>query len=124
MTIAEAITRVNATKPNRFSQQQKLEWLGYLEGQIYREIVCMHENPDNISYEKIDSDVDVQRELIAPHPYDEVYILYLQSKIDLGNQEIPKYQNSKVLFNSAYAQLQSYWTRAHMPLQVATHFQM
>lgn len=122
MTIADVISRVDAAKPNRFSQKQKLEWLGNLEGQIFREIICTHENPDEISYEAFGSDVDMARTLIAPHPYDEVYILYLQSRIDLGNQEIAKYQNSAALFNNSYDLLRNYWKRTHMPIGMATHF--
>lgn len=124
MTIAEAISRTDAAKPNRFSQRQKIEWLSYLEGQIYKEIILTHEGSEEIIYEPITSDTDTQRSLIAPHPYDEVYILYLQSKIDLGNQEIAKYQNSKAMFNNAYAILRDYWKRTHMPLQSVTHFRV
>lgn len=124
MTIAEAISRTDAAKPNRFSHRQKIEWLGYLEGQIWREIISTHENPDLVAYEEITSDTDTQRSLIAPHPYDEVYVLYLQSKIDLGNQEIAKYQNSKALYNNAYAILRDYWKRTHMPVQSVTHFRV
>lgn len=124
MTIAEAISRTDAAKPNRFSQRQKIEWLGYLEGQIYSEIILNHENPDMISHEPFASDVDTANTLIAPHPYDEVYVLYLQSKIDLGNQEINKYQNSSEMFNHAYDLLRNYWRRTHMPVQRSTHFRV
>ena len=79
MTIAEAISRTDAAKPNRFTQRQKIEWLGYLEGQIYKEIILNHEGSEEIIYEPITTDTDTQRSLIAPHPYDEVYILYIAS---------------------------------------------
>lgn len=124
MTIAEAISTTDAQKPNRFSQKQKLEWLEYLEGQIYRELICTHDNPEGLKFEPFGADVDMGRELIAPSPYDEVYTLYLCSKIDFGNQEVQKYNNSKELFNAAYASLYRQWKRTHMPIQGATHFRV
>lgn len=118
MTIAEVITRVDAQKHNTIKQEQKIEWLSYLEGQIHTEII----DPGG-RFEAFGPDIDPKKhELAAPHPYDEVYELYLISKIDLANQELARYQNSKVLFNNAYAVLRDWWTRNHMPKQRVTHF--
>lgn len=122
MTIAEAISRVDAIKPNRFRQEQKLEWLENIEGQVYREIVLPNENPEGIAFSGFASNVDPGTQLIAPKPYDEVYILYLQCQIDRGNMEEKKYNNSMLMFNAAYMQLKNYWQRTHMPLQAVTHF--
>ena len=117
MTIAEVISAVNAQKHNTIKQETLIEWLSYLEGQIHSEIT----DPGS-TFAGFKSDVDTSTRLAAPHPYDEVYILYLISKIDLANQEIARYQNSRVLFNNAYDQLRAFWTRTHMPEQQVTHF--
>lgn len=123
MTIAEALSMTDAAKPNGYSQKQKLKWLEYLEGQIYEEIIKTHENPGGLSFAPFDGDTDVMaRELLAPAPYDEVYTLYLQSRIDFANQEIGKYNNSKALYNNAYMSFAEYWKRTHAPKQAATHF--
>jgi len=122
MTIADVINRVNALKPSGFTQKQKIEWLENIEGQIYWEIVVPNENPKGIKFDGFPSDVDTAHELIAPKPYDEVYVLYLQAQIDLGNQETQKYNNSMTLFNSAYSALRSWWKRTHMPVSAVTHF--
>ena len=63
--------------------------------------------------------MDTDTKLIAPHPYDEVYVLYLQSQIDLGNMEIAKYNNAKALFNQAYITYTDHYNRTHMPKQVS-----
>lgn len=122
MTIQEAIARVDAVKPNRYKQAQKIAWLGNLEGQIYNELVLTHENPANIQNMEFHENMDTDQQLIAPHPYDEVYTLYLQSQIDLNNMEIAKYNNSKTLYNNAYQTLVDYWNRSHMPVSAVTHF--
>ena len=124
MTISEAIARVDALKPNRFKQGQKITWLGNLEGQIFNELVMTHENTANIQRVEFSEDMNMEQQLIAPSPYDEVYILYLQSQIDLGNMEIAKYNNSKTLYNNAYQTLVDYWNRTHMPVSAVTHFRL
>lgn len=124
MTIQEAIARVDAVKPNRYKQAQKIAWLGNLEGQIYNELVLTHENPANIQRVEFHENMDTEHALIAPHPYDEVYLLYLQSQIDLNNMEIAKYNNSKTLYNNAYQTLVDYWNRTHMPMGLVTHFKL
>ena len=117
MTIGEAIRKINAQKHNTINQATLIEWLSYLEGQIKSEIT----DPGS-TFDAFTSETDENTALAVPHPYDEVYILYLASKIDLANQEIARYQNSKVLFNNAYAVFRDYWTRTHMPEQRVTHF--
>lgn len=123
MTIAEALSMTDAIKPNGYSQKQKMKWLEYLEGQIYEEIVRVHENPEGLTFTHFgDDEAALGRELLAPAPYDEVYALYLSGRIDLANQEVAKYNNSRTLFNTAYAKMQEHWKRTHAPGQAATHF--
>lgn len=122
MTIHDAIARVDALKPNRFKEGQKIAWLGNLEGQIINELVLTHAHPGMTVNLVFDENMDTSQNLIVPHPYDEVYILYLQSQIDLNNMEIAKYNNSKTLYNNAYQTLVDYWNRTHMPVSRVTHF--
>lgn len=124
MTIHEAIARVDAIKPNRFKESQKIAWLGNLEGQIINELVLTHEHPTMIVTLEFNENMDTNQNLIVPHPYDEVYLLYLQSQIDLNNMEIAKYNNSKTLYNNAYQTLVDYWNRTHMPKSAVTHFRL
>jgi len=124
MTVREAIQRVDAIKPNRFKEEQKIAWLGNLEGQIFNELVVTHENWEEIRPVEFTPNMDQMHRLIAPHPYDDVYLLYLQSQIDLGNMEIAKYNSTRTLYNNAYQTLVDYWNRTHMPVSAVTHFQL
>lgn len=124
MTIQEAIARVDAIKPNRYKLEQKIAWLGNLEGQIYNELVLTHDNPDMLARIEFSGNMDTDQRLIAPRPYDEVYTLYLQSQIDLSNMEIAKYNSTKTLYNNAYQTLVDFWNRTHMPRGPVTHFKL
>jgi hypothetical protein len=123
MTYKEVIGIVDTLKPNRFEESVKLGWLCNLEGQIYRELVMTHEYPEKVDVDALDPAlIDVDSEMIAPFPHDEVYMLYLQAQIDQANMEIVKYNNSKTMFNNAYAALANWWNRNHKPIARATHF--
>lgn len=64
-----------------------------------------------------DNITDWETELKAPFPYDEIYTFWLMVKIDMQNLEWDKYDNDRQLFNGAWANLSSWWTRTHMPKQ-------
>jgi hypothetical protein len=62
--------------------------------------------------------------MIAPNPYDRLYLYYLMMQVDLHNQELDKYNNSVRLFNEAFSNFAAFWNRAYMPAQNVTHFYM
>ena len=117
MTIMDAINRIDAIKPNGYSQAEKTMWLSNLDTMIHTKIIDTHE-----SHEEVDIDFDgynegtsLTTELLVPAPYDEVYIYWLESKIDYWNGETNKYNNSIEMFNTAYSEFERYHNRTHMP---------
>lgn len=115
MTIFDAIRITDMLKPNRFTKEQKIGWLNDIDQQIYYDIVATHENPMRIQKPFYDINSDPDTHLIAPAPYDEVYTMYLQCQIDLGNMEITKYNNDRTRYNNALLSLRDYWNRTFMP---------
>ena len=43
MTISDAITMVDALRPNQYSQDMKIRWLSRLDGMIWQEVIRTHE---------------------------------------------------------------------------------
>lgn len=122
MTILEAISRVDAVKPNSYSQTEKIAWLSRIDATIKNEIIDTHEGAENITFNGYDLDTDTNTELLVPAPYDEVYIRYLEMQIDYANNEYGKYNNSMVMYNAAYAAYEKYYNRNHMPLSKGNRF--
>ncbi len=125
MKIREAIDRVDAVKPNTFSISEKVRWLSYLDGVMLTDTVDTHEQTDAETGQPIEEpepidtlyDADhLDAELIAPYPYDELYVAYLKMKIDEENGETQRYNNSATLFNSYYSNFIKAYHRAHKPL--------
>lgn len=55
--------------------------------------------------------------LLAEFPYDELYVAYLEAKIDEYNQETARYNNSSTKFNNLYTEYCSWYNRLHMPIE-------
>lgn len=116
MTIEQAIAKIDTLKPNTYTEMDKLEWLNELDGRIKAEIVDTHEDADEVSYFGYNEDTDLEMTtLIVPSPYDDIYIKWLESKIDYANAEYAKYNNSSTAFNNAYQAFERYYNRQHMP---------
>ena len=122
MTIREAIEQTDALKDNQYSQEQKIKWLSDLDGLITKELVMTHEGNTGEEFTGYGGNTDVETVLLVPFPYSDVYRWFLESRIDLSNGEIAKYNNSVSLYNNAYLTYTDYYNRTHMPVQKVTHF--
>ena len=116
MTIIESISHVNALKPNGYSQDEKVRWLSVIDGMIKRDIIDTHEGGESVSFDGYDDTTPLTRELLAKHPFDEMYIKWLEAQIDYYNGEYKKYNNGISIFNSIYENYAKYYNRTHKPI--------
>ena len=116
MTISEAITTIDAIKPNQYSRSDKIRWLATLDGLIKAEIIDTHESDVETVFTPYDDNTDPNTELLVPAPYDEIYIHWLEAQIDYTNGEYDKYENSNTMFNTSYTAYANHYNRTHMPL--------
>jgi hypothetical protein len=122
MTIIEAINRIDTLKPNSYTQQEKIKWLSTLDGIIKNEIIDTHKGGENISFNGYNENTLLTTELLVPAPYDEVYLYWLESKIDYYTGETQKYNNSISMFNTAYSNYEKIYTRDNMPIRKKPRF--
>lgn len=116
MKISEAINRIDTLKFNTYTQSEKVAWLSTIDGTIKREVIDTHKDGEDIVFEGYTDDTPPETELLAPAPYDDLYIKWLEAQIDYANAEYGKYNNSKLAFNTAYTAYESWYNRQHMPL--------
>lgn len=113
MTIREILDTVDRLKPNQYSTEDKIDWLSVLDGLIYIEVFATHEDsPVDVftGYEVSDQD----ESLLVPEPYAyDIYLYYLEARIDQENNEIVKYNQTISLYNAAYLRFLDYWNRGH-----------
>lgn len=113
MTIAEAISGIDALKANTYTDHDKIVWLSELDGMIHREIITTHEGAE--AFAPYDDDTPTDTVLLAEYPYDTVYMPWLEAKIDYYNGEYGKYNNSNAMFSAAYSAYRNWYNRTHNP---------
>lgn len=112
MKIKEAIARFDTLYPNAFSHSEKLNWLSELDGRIYSEIISLYENAPAY-FSGYTSSTNESTELLVPFPNDDIYIKFMCLKTDLINSDIKRFNNSGLLFNSAFNSFANEYNRTH-----------
>lgn len=115
MKSKEAIRRTDLAKPNAFEEELKFLWLTALEGQIAADVFLMA--PAETEQFDYSYPAGLDKELLVKPPYDELYVLYLEAKIDAENGEYNKYQNSLQLYNNAYGNFLRWFAGTYDPVQ-------
>lgn len=115
MTILEAVHKIDTVKPNSYTQPEKIKWLSTLDGIIKSEIIDTHEGGEDVVFEGYDDESDLDTVLLVPAPYDDVYVRWLEARIDYANCEYAKYNNSMIAYNDAYSLFANYYNRHNMP---------
>ena len=111
MTVSEAIRQVDLLQPNSFSREEKLEWLTRLDGLIFQEIHGQYEGcrEDFSGY-----DGEQEQTLLVQEPYaGELYLRYLQSRMDDANGDTDRLINSQRQFRAAYETYARWYNRNH-----------
>ncbi len=113
MTIQEALARVSELKPNQYSEEQLVRWLSVLDMIAYEEVISWHCGYAENRPGQYDPDEDLERELLIPDPYSEVYIHWLIAQIDYHNGDMQRYQNSMIAYNTAYSSFADWYNRKY-----------
>ena len=117
ITIKEAIDRLDSFKPNKYTQEEKLQWLSELDLRIYNEIFKTHEGKDGFTfsgYKPIHTPVSATP-LLVNEPYAIMYLHWMEAKVDYHNRDFAAYNVSSAMFNQAYNDYERYYNRTHMP---------
>lgn len=115
MTLQQAIDRIDATMHNTYSREQKVEWLSRLDSMIMRLIIDTHEGGDSVAFSGYDDRTDMDTVLLAPAPFDEMYIRWLEAQIYYANGEHDKYNNAILMYQTAYDGYANSYNRSHLP---------
>ena len=114
MKIIEAINRIDSLKRNTYDKSYKVAWLSTLDA-LVKGVIDAHEGGENVTFNGYDDSTDLNTELLAPAPYDEIYLRWMEAQIDYNNGEYDKYNNSVEMWNTAFEDYKNYYNRTHMP---------
>lgn len=113
--IREIIEAVDACKPNAFAEKEKLKWLAELDGKIAADVFLM--SIEDVQAMNYCWPEDLETETLVRFPHDDLYRLWLMAKIDFGNGEYEKYQNTMAMYNAAYSNFVRWFASTYDPAQ-------
>lgn len=113
--INEIIARVDAVKPNAFSDEVKLGWIAELDGLLAANVFLM--SPAEILQVHYSYPEDMETMVLADFPYDNLYDYWLIAKIDFMNGEYERYENTMQLYNAAYSSFVRWFINTYDPAQ-------
>lgn len=114
MKLIDAIRRADDIRPNPFSLETKIQALASLDGKIALEIHLMDiSEAQQFNYTEEDAD----KELLAPFPYDKLYVSFLVAEIGFDTGEYNKYENDRAMFNQEYGEYLRWFARTYKPAQ-------
>lgn len=106
MKLSEAIERVKVEKPHSFSDDHCTMFINDIEAQVQEYLGYSADERIKYEWEK-----DGSKELVAPAPYDRLYISWLKAKIDYSNEEYESYANNQEQFNADLAEFKAWAMR-------------
>ena len=114
MTINDALLMVDEIKPNAFTNAQKVFWLNSLEQTLCTEVFLM--DPKELPKHRLSTD-DLDQPMMLMPPYDDLYIMWLEAKIDEANGEYTKYMNTMQIFNTRRDEFIAWFCNRYDPAQ-------
>lgn len=112
MTAEQILSQAEGLGLLGFSREQLGAWLGELEWMMKRELLDTHEGTAAFVRP---GDWAPDRPLTAPEGFERVYLHYLESRADLYNNEVERYNASVRLFNQAWQELAGWFNRNYLP---------
>lgn len=132
MTVAGLIEQFNAERPNQVDDDVKVYWLRKCEQMLINEVLKSHEHDledeDRIelsvagstlkigtmgSFEEHIDKFDMDSNLIASEPYDDLYIHYLDQRLALNNNDTKRFNVAATMYNNALLTFQQYFNRTY-----------
>lgn len=122
MTIHQAIVRLDALKYNTYTDAEKRAWLTYLDGDVYENILKIHEPQPQESFTGYDESTPGETQLLVPAPFDDMYLYFLEAMIDYNSGELARFNNSNALYRSRWVDFSRHYNRTHLPVGQKTKF--
>ena len=103
MTINQAIAAADAMRPNAYSAEDKRVWVNQVERQLQE-----FAGTDYTFY-TVD---DMDKELLLPEAWSDIYVLYICSLCDYWEQDVAKYNTSAALYNGRLTEYKQEYRRS------------
>ena len=119
MTINEVIEDVRRIKTGfDLDDRRIIGSINYVEMKLLKDVIRGREGEDEYrSRGNYSSGAERDAVLIAPAPFDSMYIDYCCAIIDREQEETELYENDIIAYNMQFAAFKNYWWRTHRQTQ-------
>lgn len=90
MTIRDLLNRISKEKPHSFTDADLISYVNEIEAEVAEQL-RVSEVPVYVS----GHDTELDKVLLAPAPYDRLYVSYVKAMIDYANEEYDSYANNQ-----------------------------
>lgn len=119
MTIIGAINRADSLKPNGYTQDDKVYWLSTLDGMVMTQVLDKYlTEEEKAKFNGYTPETDLTTKLLVNEPYSDMYLLWLQSRIELYDGEIDRYNNTMQTFSGIWSDFEKFITRTKSAKEV------
>lgn len=94
MRIKRLVGLLAELTPHAYSDSVVMMWLSQCENSILTDVFLVAPE-ETVEYEEV-----TEQALLVPHPYDKLYLPYLQAQVAHANQEYDLYANMMALYNA------------------------
>ena len=108
MTLSEIIEGFDKERKNELPLDIKLGWISQLDYKISSEILSDRQSE---AFRGYNGTTPLGTVVKAPVEYGEIYVCYLNMKLDYMNGEIGRYNNSVMLFNRMFKEMHDFINR-------------
>lgn len=111
MTVSECVSMADKMRPNNLTAADKYNFVSEAEAKVQKEIMLLH-SPECVKYQA-PGDADI--ELLAPAPWDMLYVHYTALMIDFTLEDYDKYNNDLAAFNEVYTAYMAHFAETFRP---------
>ena len=113
MTIYEAITRLDGEKHNTCPTARKIAWLSQLDAMVKTQILSGYEEGDSVCCTDYCDTTPGNLVLLVPAPFDEMYLRWLEARVDYESGEIDRYNNAMDIFHALWDAYRNHYNATH-----------
>lgn len=114
MKVSELMEDITVINGQQYDEKMIIGWLSEIEAQAVDQVINRAEG-NNIVFMPYSVEEDMERELLIPERFRDVYSNYIRAKIDYMNQETERYNNDAAMFDASWKEYASWHIRNHMP---------
>ena len=100
MKINEAIAGFSGLVPHPYPDATLVRWLSDCDGMLFSEALHGQEGTLLAPDLPYDAHRDMDRELLVPEPYCDLYLKYLEAQVDYYAGEYARYNNAIAVYNA------------------------